>query len=303
MRPRTLLAASLALSAAALTPGVGGAQPRRPGPAAQAARPLTLREAVQRLQSGNADEISDAVDALTRIGTAEVIPPLVELIHSGLPDDLLERVVTKLGIIARPESIDELSALMHHRRSSVRQRAVEALAHIRDPRVRGLIESGLRDSDAGVRSESARALATINARPSVELLLRAFERNVPEAAESIGALGDAAAADRLLESVGHHPLGVLLPGFRRFLDRRDITDPVKLRIVEQLVSRSPTRQVKEFLQEWVRSLPARDRSRSRARAEIAIRQIRDDATAPPPTPTPTPPAEAPPAQGANGGGA
>ncbi len=254
------------------------AQPRPvrpPATAAAVARPLTLREAIQRLQSRDTDEVIEGVDALTRIGTAEAVPPLVALVHGGLPDDVLDLVVTKLGILGRPEAIDELSSLLRHRRATVRLRAVTSLSQIRDPRTRSLIESGLRDSDNGVRAEAARALGRINARGSLALLQRAFERNIPEAAESIGALGDAAAADRLLESVGHAPLSVLLPGFRRFLDRRDLLDPVKLRIVEQLVSRSPTTQVKAFLQEWVRELPPADRSRSRARAELAIRQIND----------------------------
>ena len=258
---------------AALAPAP--AQPRPPAPANAAARPLTLREATQRLQSADPDEITEGVDALTRIGTAEAVPPLVTLARSGLPDDLLDLVVTKLGILGRPEAIEELGSLMRHRRAAVRQRAVTSLSQIRDERSRPLIESGLRDSDQSVRAEAARALGRINARASLALLQRAFERNIPEAAESIGALGDAAAADRLLESVGRSPLSVLLPGFRRFLDRRDLPDPVKLRIVEQLVSRSPTTQVKAFLQEWVRELPPADRSRARARAELAIRQIND----------------------------
>ncbi len=252
-----------------------GAQPRPATPAATAVRPLSLREATQRLQSHDPDEILEGVDALTRLGTAEAVAPLVSVIHNGLPDDLLDVVVAKLGIIGRPEAIDELSTLLHHRRPAVRLHAVTSLSQIRDERSRALVESGLRDSDSGVRAEAARSLGRINARGSLQLLQRAFERNVPEAAESIGALGDATAADRLLESVGHAPLSVLLPGFRRFLDRRDLADPVKLRIVEQLVSRSPTTQVKAFLQEWVRELPPADRSRSRARAELAIRQIND----------------------------
>ncbi len=269
-----LSAASFCLAAlAALSPA--SAQPRPPATATAAARPLTLREATQRLQSADPDEITEGVDALTRIGTAEAVPPLITLARSGLPDDLLDLVVTKLGILGRPEAIEELGSLMRHRRAAVRLRAVTSLSQIRDERSRPLIESGLRDSDHGVRAEAARALGRINARSSLALLQRAFERNIPEAAESIGALGDAAAADRLLESVGHAPLSVLLPGFRRFLDRRDLTDPVKLRIVEQLVSRSPTTQVKAFLQEWVRELPPADRSRARARAELAIRQIND----------------------------
>ncbi len=279
------------LGAVGLAARESAAQPTRPAATQPAQRPPTLREAVQRLQSSNPDEVSDAIDALTRIGTPEVVPPLVALIHQGLPDDLLETVVTKLGIIGRPEAIDELSALLHHRRPAVRQKAVTALSRIRDPRVRALIESALRDSDGAVRGEAATALGRINARASVELLQRAFERNVPEAAESIGALGDVAAADRLLEAVGRARLSVLLPGFRRFLDRRDLSDDTKVRIIEQLVTRAPTAEVKAFLREWVATvLPTdRTRTRARARAERAIRQINDaPAGSPAPAAAPTP---------------
>jgi HEAT repeat protein len=274
-----LSAVSVSLAAlAVLAPA--HAQPRPPAGSSAAARPLTLREATQRLQSADPDEIIEGIDALTRIGTADAVPPLVALVQGGLPDALLDMAVTKLGILGRPEAIEELGVLLRHRRVAVRIRAVTSLSQIRDPRNRPLIESGLRDSDAGVRAEAARALGRINARGSLALLQRAFERNIPEAAESIGALGDAPSADRLLESVGHAPLSVLLPGFRRFLDRRDLPDAVKLRIVEQLVARSPTTQVKAFLQEWVRELPLADRSRARARAELAIRQINDAPGAP-----------------------
>lgn len=268
------------LGALGLAARESAAQPTRPAATQAAQRAPTLREAVQRLQSANPDEVSEAIDALTRIGTPEVVPPLVALIHQGLPDALLETVVSKLGIIGRPEAIEELSALLHHRRPAVRQKAVTALSRIRDPRVRALIESALRDSDSAVRGEAATALGRINARASVELLQRAFERNVPEAAEALGALGDGTVADRLLEAVGRAPLSVLLPGFRRFLDRRDLSDDVKVRIIEQLVSRSPTAQVKGFLREWVAALPPADRSRARARAERAIRQINDAPAAP-----------------------
>ena len=289
------------LGAVALVTGSLQAQPRPPGPRppqpqanAQTERPLTLQEATERLRSANPDEVRQGVDALTRIGTPAVIRPLVELIHSGLPDGLLNTVVEKLGIIGRPEAIDELSSLLHHRRAAVREAAVKSLSQIRDNRVRPLIESALRDSENSVRTAAAQALGEINARQSVELLQRAFERNVPAAAESIGRLGDPASANRLLEAVGRAPLGVLLPGFRRFLDRRDLDDAVKFRIVEQLVSRSPTAQVKAFLQEWVQGLPPTLRTRSRARAARALRQL-SDAPGAPTGAAPAPPAPAPPA--------
>lgn len=309
MRRTTLHLGLSAFAATALVGALASGQPRTPlqqtPPArnppvgvanAAVARPLTLAQAVQHLRAASVDEVAQGIDALTRIGTAEVIPPLVELIHTGLADDVLETVVTKFGVIGRPEAIDELATLLHHRRASVRQRALEALAQIHDPRVRPLLESGLRDSEGAVRSEAARDLGATNARPSVELLQRAFERNVPEAAESIGRLGDAAAVDRLLEAVGHRPLSVLLPGFRAFLDRRDVLDPAKLRIVEQVVSRSPTVQVRDWLQGWVNSTTSNTAVRARQRAQLAIRQIHDDAPA-----TPTPPAATPPAATPAGG--
>lgn len=289
-----LLLATLASSSASAQPR----PPQRPGaPAANgpAARVVPLREAVQMLQSANGDEVLTGLDALVRLGTPDVVPPMVDLIHRGVDDSTLENVVEKLGIIGRPEAIDELSALLHHRRSSVREKAVTALSHIRDNRVRPLLESGLRDSEPTVRGAAARSLGEIGARQSVELLQRAFERNVPEAAESLGRLGTVAVAEHMLESVGRSPLGILLPGFRRFLDRRDIADPAKLHLIEQLVTRSPTGEVKRFLQQWVDSLPPTNRTPARARAMLAILQINEDAA---PRPPAAPAAPAAPAGGA-----
>lgn len=279
-----------ALAAAALVgtfSTAAAAQPRAPrtGPTnGPAARAVPLRDAVQMLHSANADEVREGVAALTRIGTAEVVPPLVELIDGGLDDGLLDYVVEQLGFVGRVEAIPTLSTLLHHRRAAVRRLAVASLKGLfvrsRDPRVPPLLESGLRDSDANVRGESATALGEINARASLPLLQRAFERNVPEASVALGRLGDFTAAQRLIEFVGRMPLSVLIPGFEAFMARRDLTDDNRHAIVEALVSRSPTRPVKEFLQRWVQGLPPNDRSRARQRAMLAIRQITDDAPTP-----------------------
>ncbi|MFO0603351.1 MAG: HEAT repeat domain-containing protein [Polyangiales bacterium] len=290
----TALLLTAAASTALAQPRPGARPAARPGaPAAAqgngpAARVIPLRDAVQLLQSANGDEVSNGLDALVRIGTPDVIPPMVDLIHRGVDDATLENVVEKLGIVGRPEAIDELSSLLHHRRAGVREKAVTALSHIRDNRVRPLLESGLRDSAPAVRAAAARSLGETGARQSVELLQRAFERNVPEAAEALGRLGSVAVAERMLEAVGRSPLGILLPGFRRFLDRRDIADPAKLHIVEQLVARSPTGEVKRFLQQWVDSLPPTVRTPSRTRAMLAIQQIESTGSRPATTPSPAP---------------
>ena len=298
----------LALGAFVAAPGVAHAQRPRAGaararPTARAAgrpnaaadeRPqetLSLREAREALHATDPERVIQGVDSLTVLGTAEAIPPLVELLHSGPSDRVTDYTVEKLGIIGQPAAIEELSNTLHHRRSTVRRAAIRALAQIRDDRVRRLIESALHDSDAEVRGEAASALGEIGARQSVGLLFRAFERGVPEAAEAIGRLGESntavstdAAHDRedprttqhthtLAQWLGRSPLSVLLRGFERYLNRNDINAATKEQIIVRLEQQA-SGQVREFLQRWVTSLPPAYRGRDRARAELAIQQIR-----------------------------
>jgi HEAT repeat protein len=287
----------LALAALSAAPVAAHAQRRRGGArpgAAATMRPeetLSPREAREALRSDDPERVIAAIDSLTVLGTPDVVPPIVELLRSGPPDRITDYAVEKLGIIGQPAAIEELSNLLHHRRPAVRRAAITALSRIRDDRVRPLIESGLHDSDSEVRGEAAHALGEIGARQSVGLLFRAFERGVPEAAESIGRLGDAATAvspeaawDRedpratthphtLAMWLGRMPLSVLLRGFERYLNRSDISPAVKEQIIVRLEQQGSA-QVREFLQQWVRSLPAGYRGRDRVRAELAIQQIR-----------------------------
>jgi hypothetical protein len=121
-------------------------------------------------------------------------------------------------------------------------------------------------------------------------LFHAFERGVPEAAESIGKLGEAntavssdAAWDRedprstthphtLAMWLGRTPLSVLLRGFEGYLNRRDVSVATKEQIIVRLEQQASA-QVRDFLQRWVSSLPAGYHGRDRARAELAIQQI------------------------------
>ncbi len=292
------IAVSLALALAMSGPGLAHAQARRAPRGGSAAagndRPqetLSLREAVEALHATDPERVIQGVDALTVLGGAQVIPPLVELLRAGPSDRITDYVVEKLGIIGQPAAIEELTNLLHHRRASVRQAAVNALAQIRDDRVRPLVESGLHDSESAVRGQAATALGEIGASQSVELLFHAFERGVPEAAESIGRLGEASTAvsseatwdhedprttrhrHTLAMWLGRAPLSVLLRGFERYLNRRDVPVAVKEQIVVRLEQQASA-QVREFLQRWVSSLPPAYRGRDRARAELAIQQIR-----------------------------
>src|SRR5688572_17262989 len=83
--------APAAAPAAAGAPGAAG-QPQAPP------QTLSLAEAREALRSNDPVRIRQGVDALTVVGTGEVIPPLVELLRSGPSDEITDYVVEKLEI-------------------------------------------------------------------------------------------------------------------------------------------------------------------------------------------------------------
>lgn len=253
---------------------------------------MSFREAREAIASSDAARVTEALEAIATFPTAESVQLVVDLLRRGNNDAVTDKAIETLGLLARPEAIEELSNLLRHRRVSARAEAVEALAKIQDPRVRGLIESALHDSAPEVRGAAAQALGQIGARQSVQLLFRAFERGVPQAAEAIGRVGsvdDAVSADAAHDNedprrtsrhqtlamwITHAPITVLLSGFGQFLNRRDVPVPIKVKIIERLEQRASSAAVRTFLQQWVQSRPRNaPRTPDVARAELAIRQI------------------------------
>ena len=224
-----------------------------------------LDTVVPKLQSANADEVVEAIDYLSVIDHPRVVPPLAELLRSGPRDNISNRVLNALKIIAEPSSIEVLSEFTNHRRVGARRRAYQALAAIEDRRVRPLLERGLRDSDRSVRGAAALALGNTGAKPSLDLLFRAFERGVIEAAIAIGKLGDARVIERFNEFLGNRPLGVMLSGYHEFLRREDIAINAKKAIVERLGEVAGV-MVRRFLVDYGRTFP--DRIRNRAQRDL-----------------------------------
>lgn len=260
--------------------------------AQQARRPTAteIRDAIAKLQSENLDEVRDAIQFLGVSEAPQAIDPLVALLRTGPADIYTEAILEALGSLARPQALPVLLDYLRHRRVNVRTKVVDAIAAIRDPRVRPALEQALRDSDPRVRGAAALALGRTGATASLPILFRAFERGVPEAAVAIGQLGNAASSEQLLAYLGQRPLPLLLPGFKEFMARRDFPEPAKLHVVEKLLELSGP-QVKRFLITYVGTLPESDRSRVRQAAEEAIRRIPDEATpqrAPRPAPAPAP---------------
>jgi len=249
-----------------VSPADAQARPRRGAGAGESTAPaLTVRDlptVVPRLRSANPDEVRAAIDDLTVIGAPQCVPPLVALLRSGQPDAVTDRALDALRTIREAGSIEILTEFTHHRRAGARRRAYRALAVIEDRRVPALLEAGLRDSDREVRSNCALALGTIGSRSSLELLFRAFDRGVIEAATAIGQLGDEASITRFDAYLGRVPLSVMLAGYEQFLRRSTIGEEARVGIVTRLGEVSG-RQVREFLSTYLGTFGERDRSRLR----------------------------------------
>lgn len=266
-----------------------------------AAPALTVRDlptVLPRLSSDNADEVRAAIDQLTVISDAQCVPPLADLLRSGQPDAVTDRALDALRAIAHPSSIDVLTEFTHHRRAGARRRAYRALASIEDRRIPTLIEAGLRDSDREVRSAAALALGTMGSRSSLELLFRAFDRGVIEAATAIGQLGNAASVERFDGYLGRVPLSVMLAGYDQYMRRTDINEETKIGIVTRLGEVSG-RQVREFLSAILGTFSSRDRSRLRQTVMDTITRIPIEGDTRRTAPVGSTP---PPAEGAAGGG-
>lgn len=262
---RHLLVLLLALTAATALAQPARRAARRPtaeadAPAAPRVTMADLESILTRLRSNDADQVREAIELLTILDAPEVVPPLAELIRAGQSDVITDRAIGALEQVAEPAAIDVLTELVNHRRAGARRRAYAALAAIDDPRVRPLLERGLRDSDRSVRGAAALALGEIGAKPSLDLLFRAFERNVVEAAIAIGKLGDAAAVERYHAFLGQEPLGVMLTGYDAFLRRADLPLATKKAIVERLGEVAGL-AVRRFLQDYLASFPERTRDR------------------------------------------
>lgn len=194
-----------------------------------------LQEIAARLRSTNPDEVRESITLLTIINDRAAIPPLAELLRSGQSDVITDSALEALQRLAMPQALDVLSEFTHHRRVGARRRAYAAIAAVRDDRrVPALLEQGLRDSDRNIREECAQALGRIGARGSIEMLFRAFERGVLGAAEAIGRLGGEAEVNRFNAFLGRVPISVMLGGYDQFLQRRDISDAVKIDIIGRL---------------------------------------------------------------------
>jgi len=236
---------AMLLALAALTMG---------GRSTASAQEMRFDEAVELVQSSDADSIRLGLETLGARGEARAVAPIAERIRKGLPTELTEVAITTLGIMGRPEAGPVLIELLSHRRASVRLAAVEAIAATKPRRGGEALVAALDDMTPSVRAAAALALGQIGHRAALDTLFTALERDVHEAAQAIGQLATPSQMDRLFTHVGRMPFDVLTPAFNELFARADFPDRAKIDLIGRLAELA-TPQVKTYLVELADQLP------------------------------------------------
>lgn len=252
------------------------------GSAAHAAKKKTkapkltveAKAAVDLLKSADQAQVLEAVTKLGELAELGGAGPLMKLLDKGPTDKVTEATLDALGAISNPDSIPILIEYMHHRRPKVRIIAVNAIAEIKDKRVAEALKSALRDSDSNVRKAAAYALGRYGDESAIDILFKAFDRDVPEAAIAIGQIGGVDAMERLSGYLGKAPLDILKPGFSEFLNRDDFPDKGKIAIIDKLMELAGP-EVKEFLKQYAAGLSEDTPLKLRQKLQEAIESIAD----------------------------
>ncbi len=264
-----------------LVTGTAFAQGRRGGgqtPSRPAVDRAALDAAVDELTAPDLATVLGAITKLAEFADPRATAPLTRLLRAGPPDEVTHAAIQALGAISDPDSVDVLIEYTRHRRPRVRRLAVQSIAQIRHARVNDKVNealrNALRDSNDRVRGVAAIAIGEHGDRGAMDLLFLAFERNVPEAAVSIGKLGGTAEADRLAGFLGRRQLSEILPGFDEFLRRSDFSDDAKVNLIHKLEEIAGP-DVKRFLTNLLASPPPGLSQKVKDEAQRVVRIIPD----------------------------
>jgi HEAT repeat protein len=161
---------------------------------------------------------------------------VAKLLERGHTDAVTDRALETLGALGAPQGGRVLAQFTHHRRPAARARAFAALGRVAgaDAQLRQRVADGLRDSSPSVRGAAARALELLSAREATPTLLQALGRGVPEAAVTLGAIGEPSSLEAFTAYLGKQPLDVMLSGYDRWLSRPDLDEKAKLGIIARL---------------------------------------------------------------------
>lgn len=222
---------------------------------------VSLDDAPDDAPSGgaNAEQLVQAIQLAAVSGGPDGARSISRLLLQGIPPRAAAAGLDALGVLARPEGATAVLRFLEHRRPSLRRHAIAAAQAIHSPELIAALAARLGDSDEKVRIDAATALAEVGGAREVAHAFAAFERDIDstagtqeapfarELARLIGRAGTAEHVTRLLGFLRRAPLSTLSDALALAVRRRDIPDPLKVRIVND-VGNLATGGVRAFLQ-------------------------------------------------------
>jgi HEAT repeat protein len=238
--------------------------------------PKSAKAVVEKLASADATEVIDGLAAASAAGPSgtPVAPPIEALLRRGATMPVTKAALEALGAIGARSSSAAIRPYLHHRSADLRRAAARALGSTRGPEALAAFKEGLRSNDGQVRGFSATGLGTLGASEALPDLFLALDRNVGEAAASIGQLCGGADCDKFLSRLGKEPFDVMTSGIDPILfripplpdekliklvgDIRELGTPEAGRYLADVLNRWPatgSKRVRQSLESAVSSLP------------------------------------------------
>jgi hypothetical protein len=224
--------------------GNGRAEAQKAKPPAAAAKPPTIAKAEldrlkQALEAGSEAEKLAALDelALLRGPSAALAAPRVsELLARGASVAVLVRALDTAGKLAQPSSSAAVAPYARHRVPEVRVAATRALAGTGGAEAVTTLRATLRGGDRASRGFAASGLAQLKAKDAVPELFAVLPKDVPEAAEAIGALCSGADCRKFVDLLGRFPWDLMQTGLSALLLRpeTEVLPEFKLEVLERL---------------------------------------------------------------------
>jgi HEAT repeat protein len=255
-----------------IQPGPGSAQKPLSQVVGAKTPPAAVESVISRLSAGDEAEVRGAITDLGINRSRAAVLALCEFLREGQPDAITDYALETLGKNRSPDATETLVTFTSHRRPAARMIAYRALSSIRAPGASVIAAQALSDSDPAIRAEGAVALGSLGAKEQLPRLFLALERGVYEAAGVIGQMGDANSARMFTGYMNKVPFAVMLSGYQRFLERKDIEEKTKLEIVQAL-GEVAVPEAKRFLQAFLKNGGAKNRPALKIAVETTIARI------------------------------
>ena len=216
------------------------------------------RGAAGDLSSGDPERVLASLERIRAAGksAAAVAPLLDRVLARGLPVPLAKAALGAAGELGLASSAPFVATYTRHRDPELRRAALSALLRLKSKDAAPALRQALADADARVRAAAASGLGALGEHAALSELSAALDRNVYEAAASIGQLCRGAECDALEARLGKLPLDVMTSAFDAIFFRSDVVDDHKAALalrVRDLGTTEANKYLRDVLSRWTGS--------------------------------------------------